>query len=224
MKKRTNKMMRTLQECDFNGENALRYVTSFTPYKTLEQAVASLAVFTHPDLVKHTQNKALFGIRRARGGEKRGTTVDGVMVCDNQSPTLAFLWANEIVEPPQPREVQFNHLYPLSQNPDYYTSLANIFITPAFLAKLTDTNQEIMNLLRYRAWEIYEFFPEIAKNQKKPFNQPTKPRGYGKLKWAPHPSKPCSKEALHQRIKARVDACPRSRIAYSVREFGWLLG
>ncbi len=222
MKKPIHKnTMKTLQDFDFNGENALRYVISCTPYKTLEQTIASLAVFTDPEVVKHTKNKALFRIRRARAGERRGTAVDGVMLCDNQSPTLAFLWANAIVGNRQPREVQFNHLYPLSQNPDHYTSLANIFITPAFLAKLTDKNPEIINLLRYRARDIYGFFPEIPEN---PFSPPTEPRGYDKLKWAPHPSKPCSKNTLRQRINARIDACTRTRIASSVRESRWLLG
>lgn len=204
----------TLSEFEFNGETALKAVLACTPYKTLEQAVASLTLFTHPKIVSHTKNKALFRIRKMRGNEKRGDKIklEKVVVCDNQSPTQAFLWANQIKGRPQ--EVQFNHLYPRSGDPGLFTSLANICVTPAFLAKLTDKNQDIINLLRYHAWCLYGFRPESE--------TPKKPAGYSDLDWAPHPCERCSKPELVKRLNDRIEKNPKSRIAIASSEFGWL--
>jgi hypothetical protein len=76
------------------------------------------------------------------------------------------------------RNVQFNHIYNDSQNPQTYTCLANLCVTPAFLAKLTDTNSEVRELLQYRAWQLYGWHPASV-------IEPKKPGGYDGLVWAP---------------------------------------
>lgn len=207
----------TLSEFGFDGEDALRTLISRSSYRTLEQAVASLTLFTDPKIVAHTENKALFPIRRYRRNEQRGAVLDKerVVLCDNQSPTLAFLWANDLFGARKPREVQYNHIYRCSQDATCYTSLANICVTPSFLAKLTDKNREIINLLQYRAWCLYRFRPEE-------FETPKKPACYSDLDWAPHPCEPCSKPELVKRLNDRIEKNPKSRIAIASSEFGWL--
>jgi hypothetical protein len=53
------------------------------------------------------------------------------------------------------RALDSNHVYDDSRNPDTHTCLANLCVTPSFLAKLTDHDPEIRDLLRYRVWDIY---------------------------------------------------------------------
>ena len=64
---------------------------------------------------------------------------------DNTSPTLAFKWAAQQGRGP---DIQFNHIYTGTNDPDLYTALWNICVTPAFLAKLTDVS--VMPMLSRR--------------------------------------------------------------------------
>jgi len=184
-------------------------------FGSIEQAVASLSVFSHPQTVQQTNNSALFRIRRYRPTEKRGQVIDEerVVLCDNQSPTSAFLWANNLTRRFF-EEVQYNHIYQKSDDPRYYTSLANICVTPAFLSKLTDTNPEIKQLLKYRVSTLYNFIPEGEP-------QPPMPHNYNDITWAD-----ClpSCNDLQPRLIDRLQRNQESRIALSVEHFGWLFG
>src|SRR5262245_27146245 len=53
-------------------------------------------------------------------------------------------------------DVQYNHVWNDSANPDAYTALWNVCATPAFLAKTTDgsNHPDVVAALRYRAWEL----------------------------------------------------------------------
>ncbi len=61
-----------------------------------------------------------------------------VMLDDNLSPTVAFTYATNLAKG---RDVQFNHAWPSSKDPDACTALWNLFATQAFLAKPTDTGK-----------------------------------------------------------------------------------
>lgn len=73
------------------------------------------------------------------------------MACDNTGPQHDFEWSNGGINK---TDIQINHIYKDSMNVKSYTSLANLCATPVFLAKLTDTDAEIKNLLKYRSFEI----------------------------------------------------------------------
>jgi len=64
--------VKTLQAFDYNGETALEDLLVKSEYGCIEQAVASLTLFTHPATVVQTKNAALFRIRRYRAGQERG--------------------------------------------------------------------------------------------------------------------------------------------------------
>lgn len=202
--------MKTLSDYDFNGESALVELLTNSVYGSVEQAIASLTLFSHPTTVSQTQNKGLFRIRRYREGEKRGQVVKGerVLLCDNNSPTNTFLWANGINKK-SVSEVQFNHIYQRSDDPDLYTSLANLCVTPAFLSKLTDKSQRVKNLLQFRAFDLYGFAP---------FGEPPEPECYKGLLWAKElPACP----NLRACIERHLAKSPKSRITLSVQCFGW---
>jgi hypothetical protein len=204
--------MKTLAEYKFHGEAALFDILGNSIYGSAEQAVASLTIFTHPVSVQQTGNRAVFRVRRAKAGESRGQVrrEEQVVLCDNASPTDTFLWAN-LKQKSDFTECQFNHIYAKSDDPEHYTNLANICVTPAFLSKLTDKNVIVKKLLSYRAFQLYGFSPNRE--------SPPKPESYDALKWAdPLPAV----QNLRITMEARLARASKSRVAISKFHFGWL--
>jgi hypothetical protein len=133
------------------------------------------------------------------------------MLDDNASPTDAFLWSAGLAKGP---DVQFNHLWSLSRDPDTYTALWNICATPAFLAKTTDGSNhlEVQAILRYRAYELYGYAPAGEA-------PPSAPPGYSILRWAPFAT---TVPDLERELRLRLARNPKSRTAVACREIGWL--
>lgn len=205
--------MQTLQQLEFDGFQALQALIEASAYKSLAQAVASLTLFSHPDTVAQTGANAIFPI--IRNFKRRGEVdeLDGRLIGfdDNTSPTEAFSWANGLTR--RPRDLQFNHVYSLSSDPACYTNLANICISPSFLAKLTDTDDDIQALLRYRSFDLYGWHPETEK-------QPDKPHPYDDLIWAePMLAKDNAREALETQVRNRDNRTTRI-----IAQTGWLFG
>lgn len=203
--------MQNLHDFQLDGREALEGVIRQTSYRGLEQAVSSLTIFSHPDTVAQTGANAVFPI--IRDASKRGTVErrDGNLIGldDNKAPTDAFLWANQIKK--RPADLQFNHIHARSDDPDCYTNLANLCASPAFLAKLTDTNPDIMALLQYRAFDLYCWKPDDL-------NELSEPTGYSALEWCP-PLPPVQdvRGALSGQLGRRNDRTTRM-----VAETGWL--
>ncbi len=129
----------TLLDFSLDGFTAFEALIASSRYKTLSQAIASLTLFSHPETVRQTGCKSIF--RTIRGPRTPGEYTDWngkrVMLDDNKSASDAFKWAHGITA--KPKDLQFNHIYTCSKDVDAYTSLANICVTPAFIAKLTDS-------------------------------------------------------------------------------------
>ena len=200
----------------FSGSHVLRDILRTSAFGRPAQAVAALTKFGHPKTVSQTRNCNIFRtIRRSNSGNV-GKYVDSVesgrvMLDDNRSPTDAFVWTNGSVLKGF-RDVQFNHVWASSKDITLYTSLANICVTPAFLAKLTDTDKEICSLLQYRAYELFNGF--------KPCNEPVpaKPNGYDDLAWAvPLPEVNDLEACLRRAIRTK----PKDRTVCSIQELGW---
>ena len=134
------------------------------------------------------------------------------MLDDNKSPTDAFLWANALGR--RGRDTQFNHVYAVSSDADAYTSLANICMTPAFLAKLTDTSSEVRALLAYRSFDLYGWKPAS-------FDPPARPEDYAALEWAaPLPPVPNVEDQLRRAMERK----PKDRTVMAAEALGWLFG
>lgn len=133
-----------------------------------------------------------------------------LVLCDNTSCQDAFLWTHSM-QYKQLKDVQFNHVYSINE-PDYYTSLANICVTPVFLAKLTDTHSDIKEILKYHVWTVYGFVP----NGMPP---PQKPLIYDVLEWAPF--MPVVND-LPVILTKRLEKRKKTRAAVSVQNFGWI--
>jgi hypothetical protein len=111
-----------IERKQFNGLSVLEEVLATSEYGSVEQAVASLCVFSHPATVKQLNNTNLFRIIRYDAENKRKSCCDelSVLYDDNYSPTCTFLWANGLKAKGQ--DVQFNHLYADSKNVALYTN------------------------------------------------------------------------------------------------------
>lgn len=194
----------------FDGKKELLNVARKAGYKDVSQLVASFTLFTHPETVSKTKNKNLFNIVRDSPNRGKIIEIEGrkVMACDNTGPQHAFLWSNGNFKYDH---VQFNHIYSESKNVEIYTSLANICLTPSFIAKLTDKDETTKNLLRYRAYDLYGFNPLDKKLDK--------PDGYEALNWK---SMIDPLDDLKGFLKERIERCPLSRTAISCRELGWM--
>jgi hypothetical protein len=212
-------MLDGLSDFKYNGQKALAAIIKKSVYGSLEQAIASLTIFSHPNTVKLLKCQNVFRIIRQQMSNPystRGEYVeyeDGnrVMIDDNRGPTNAFIWANNI-KGKDYKDVQFNHIWTMPYDVRYYTNLANICITPAFLAKITDSNLAIRDLLKYHVFISYDGF--------KPTNEsdPPKPPIYDDIEWAPflNPVKNLKKQYISE-MKTK----PKDRTTKSVREIGW---
>ena len=203
----------SLHDVDLDGFAALGALIEASVFKSLPQAVASLTVFSHPLTVAQTGVQALFPIVRKMGSRGSVELLGDRLVGydDNTSPTEAFLWANQLKH--RPRDLQFNHVYSRSDDPDCYTNLANICVSPSFLAKLTDTDPRVQELLRFRSFDLYGWHPvdEI---------QPEEPGDYGDLKWVePLPANDDVRTDLTRQIQKR-----NNRTTRMVSQTGWLWG
>ena len=203
---------RTLTDFNLDGRAALEAAIASSQYRTTAQAVASLTLFSHPHTVRQTGGHAIFpAIRNQRRvGEYEIHGGRRVLLDDNKSPTDAFLWANALSR--RGADTQFNHVYAASLDADAYTALPNLCMTPAFIAKLTDTSESIRGLLRYRSYQLYRWTPAGHE-------PPSCPDNYETLEWAaPLPMV----EDVHGTIVRAMATKPKDRTVVAARRLGWL--
>lgn len=196
----------------YDGYAALKALLENSAYGSIDQAVAALTLFSHPDTVRQTGMRGIF--RTVRGpAAKRGLPIAekaGLAGDDNKSPTDAFMWANGLRL--RPRDLQFNHIVASSRDPELYTNLTNLCATPSFLAKLTDTDSGVKALLRYRSFELYGLSVTNP-------TEPPQPAGYNRLQFAP-----CLPvvEDVAGTIRAIMSKRPKDRTVDISNRFGWL--
>ena len=205
-----------------DGVRSLEDVLARAGYRTVLEAVAEHTVFLHPKTVAQTSGAAVFPVTRTRNMAHRGQIVERpsgrrVMLDDNRSPTDAFLWAAQQRRGP---DVQFNHLFKVatesdsfSADPDIYTALWNICVTPAFLAKLTDVKRHahVLAALQRRSFDLYGCLPAGQ-------SAPEPPGGYDSLSWRDSPPPVANLESA---LRKQLNQAPRSRPAQACREIGW---
>jgi hypothetical protein len=205
--------MKSLRDHAFNGREALGAVIAQSEYETRERAVAALSVFSHPITVQQVHATNVLRVVRARGTNRRGTFGavgnEQVMFDDNWSPKQIFDWSNDVALSKKD-DLQFNHIVSKSEHVTHYTNLANIVVLPAFLSKLTDTDENVKAILFYRSLDLYGF--ELSG----PF--PKKPSYYESLVWA-DPLPPV--QDLEQTLRKHMSTKPKNRAVVAARTLGW---
>jgi hypothetical protein len=190
-----------------NGNKILTELLEKSEYGSKEQAIASLTYFTNPETIKDLNNSHIFKI--IRNPAKRGEMTDEYMFDNNFCVQDIFRWVNKLNKK-ELKDVQFNHIYSDRKSIEKYTCLSNIVLTPAFLAKLTDTDNDIKYLLKYRAYEIYNYNPE-----KIDF---VKPINYDKIEWKDY--RPIIVN-LKEHMKHIAEKNKKNKAILSINKFGW---
>jgi hypothetical protein len=110
-------------------------------------------------------------IRRARSGEVPRTVTSKAIRLDDNT------FANKVLKNKVSHLGKFEgfavcHIWPQTcYDERYHTMPANLVLLPRELAGLTDHSRVVEQCLQYRAWELYNWYPEGQV-------QPEKPNGY----------------------------------------------
>lgn len=113
-------------------------------------------------------------VRRSRPGEVRGLAENGIRYDDNTYPNRQMKAAmqrhyNTIVE-----NYETCHVWPMTcYDTRYHTCFANLVLLPREIAAFSDHSERIQKVLQYRAFEIFEWYPEEETKPEKPDNYPT---------------------------------------------------
>ncbi|NPD26783.1 hypothetical protein [Corallococcus exiguus] len=164
----------------------------------IRRAVLDSTYFLHPDVVGETRGLPIVRARRLSSPESKNTVAtDGDFVSDNFPPDYVFRAA--MADKRNQGSTQLSHIYGgngEARDTFFYTNLANLCLMPSFLAKLADTDESTVTLLKQCAYVLYGFNPRLEVNV-----QSVAPDLRGRLKLAAPLKKP-----LHRALAACWDA------------------
>lgn len=111
-------------------------------------------------------------IRRVRSGQVRGTvTSEGIRLDDNTFANTAL--KAKVSHLGEFKGFAVCHIWPKTcYDERYHTMPANLVLLPQELAGLTDHNRAVEQCLKYRAWELYDWYPDGLTQPEKPTNYP----------------------------------------------------
>lgn len=140
--------------------------------------VAETAVWAapkvHSDLVATGAPAWFPNIRRGRTKtERRRTSLDGVIFDDNTYANQAIKRA--IGRPPQDFDgFETCHIWEKTcYDERYHTAIANLVLLPRALAGFSDHDPQVAQALKYRAFELYGWYPDEQSAPKRPVDYPS---------------------------------------------------
>ena len=108
----------------------------------------------------------------AKQGEKRGELKDGIKLDDNSYANVALKRALGMHRL-NVTGFECCHIWPRTcYDPRYHTAIANLVLLPRALASMTDHDAGIQKVLKYRAFELYGWYPDGHSPPVKPANYP----------------------------------------------------
>jgi hypothetical protein len=129
----------------------------------------------HTTLVGDSGIAAFFPNRRryrAGKGEKAGQQVDGAFLDNNSYANVAIKRALG-VHRRMLRGFETCHIWPLTcYDQRFHTAIANLVLLPRALAGLTDHDHHVQAVLRFRAYELYNWHPEGVDAPERPSDYP----------------------------------------------------
>lgn len=171
--------------CKLNGNDILKDALIKLGIN-LSELVAMTSIWASPEYCNNLKQKKgsstrYPNIRRGRAGEERGSFIKGVKIDDNTYANNAIKYAVGINR----KDIKnFNacHIYENTcYDERYHTKIENLVLIPNAIAQLSDNFEEVINCLKYRAFELYGWYPEESEKPVKPHNYPTnwrKPEAY----------------------------------------------
>ena len=144
-------------------------------YGSLIKAIAQLTLFPPTEIVKKLGSKKVVNAMRysksikTKNKEGEVTKIGNMhyLLDGNCIPDTIFkacfknIGNNNFFDRDQ-SNTQLNHIYPsaISQNPEIHSNLAKLCLTPNFIAYLTDKEGVVINLLQFRAYQLYDYNPK----------------------------------------------------------------
>lgn len=110
-------------------------------------------------------------VRRKKASEKRGIDPENpqMRLDDNSYPNRQMKEMGKEVYHCNFKGYTVCHLWDETcYNEKYHTCFANLVLLPAALSSLTDFNQEIQSILKYRSYDLYHWLPDGEEAPKKP--------------------------------------------------------
>ena len=139
-------------------------------------------------------------VRRAPSNLKRGQfDENGIRLDDNTYANSAI--KNALRAYGKFKNFTVCHIWPKTcYDPRYHTALCNLILVPSALAGLTDHDNNVIQCIQYRAWELYGWHPDGTPPPSKPCNYPSNWKE--PLQCMPKESK------LKSRSKSKVEKIP----------------
>ena len=135
--------------------------------KPLIDLIAESSIWADP---RKVNNKAVYPNVRRGNPKEKGEIVDGIRIDDNT-------YANRAIKVAISKDAEFSnyvtcHIWPgTTYDERYHTNLANLVLIPKTIASLSDHCPAVIDVLKYRAYELYGWYPEER-------NIPTRPEYY----------------------------------------------
>ncbi len=141
---------------------------------TLIDLIAYTSIWVSPD--KISLEPVYPNVKRGRSNEK-GKIINGLRIDDNT-------YANVAIKKAISNNIEFKnymacHIWPgTTYDERYHTLLANLVLIPRILANLSDYFSEVIDVLKYRSYELYGWHPDGTGIPQRP---PYYPRTWNKF-------------------------------------------
>lgn len=140
---------------------------------SLEKLVANVAIFACPkdvnNIVHNYGDARMYtNVRRKRNKENRRTFINDDYVDDNTLVNRSF---KRGFKPQTFEEYHVCHIWDLVHDVKYFSEVRNLVLIPSGIHALSDHNKSIIDILRYRAWDLYHWAPN-GKAPGRPTNYP----------------------------------------------------
>lgn len=152
-----------------NGNDILSHDSFKVIQNPLIDVIAQSSIWASPDRVSST---AVYPNVKRGAAKDKGQIIDGIRIDDNT-------YANRALKEAVCKSVKFEnyevcHIWPYTTYDErYHTLLQNLVMIPRLLAGLSDHYEEVVNVLKYRAWELYKWHPEGEEIPAKPAYYPS---------------------------------------------------
>lgn len=152
-----------------SGRDILTRTLTTSIIMNLMDIVAATSIWVP---VEKVSSRPVFpNVKRGRAKDK-GRILNGLRIDDNT-------YANRAIKEAISNSIRFEdfevcHIWPKTTYDErYHTLLQNLVMIPRALAGLTDHLDDVINMLKYRAWELYNWYPEDQGVPQKPNYYPT---------------------------------------------------
>lgn len=147
-------------------------LTSLDTFQSIEtiliDIIAATAIWVSPN--KMTLNPVYPDTKRGKAKDK-GKIFDGIRIDDNTYANIAI--KKSISGSIEFKNYMVCHIWPgTTYDERYHTLLANLVLIPRILANLSDHFNKVIDVLKYRSYDLYGWHPEGTEIPQRPYYYP----------------------------------------------------